>query len=86
VTGTAYYYQDALVPRLHGGIDGKTAESLQYSNLAAQIRTSFKSTFYNSTTKLYSGLSQTAQSAALYFGGPIQIKSLRDQALADNVR
>jgi hypothetical protein len=87
VTGTAYYYQDAMVVAYTAALMGKTAESLQYSNLASQIRTSFNSTFYNSTTKLYSVGGQTAQSAALYFGlaNTNQIPAVT-QALADNVR
>jgi hypothetical protein len=87
LTGTAYYYQDALVVAYTAALMGKTAESLQYSNLAAQIRTSFNSSFYNSTSRLYSVGSQTAQSAALYFGlaDTNQITAVT-QALADNVR
>ncbi|MDB6121104.1 MAG: putative alpha-L-rhamnosidase [Pedosphaera sp.] len=86
VTGTVYYYQDALIVARTAALMGNTAESLQYSNLAAQIKTSFNSTFYNSTTKLYSVGSQTAQSAALYFGlaNTNQVPAVA-KTLADNV-
>ena len=68
VTDTGYYYQDALILAQAAALMGKTAESLQYSNLASQIKISFNSTFYNTSTGEYAGGTQTAQSCALYQG------------------
>lgn len=68
VTDTAYYYQDACILAQTAAMMGNTAGSVQYSNLAAQIRTSFNNSFYNSANNTYSVGSQTAQSCALYQG------------------
>lgn len=66
VTDTAYYYQDALIVARTAALMGKVDDSVQYSNLAAQIKTSFNATFFNPTTQLYAHGSQTAESCALY--------------------
>jgi alpha-L-rhamnosidase len=68
VTDTAYYYQDALILAQTAALMGNTSDSLQYSNLAAQIKVSFNSSFFNSTNSKYAGGTQTAQSCALYQG------------------
>src|SRR5208282_4064380 len=47
---------------------GNTSDSLQYSNLAAQIYAAFNRSFYISSNSEYAGGSQTAQSCALYQG------------------
>ena len=66
VTDTAYYYQDALIVARTAVLMGKVDDSVQYSNLAAQIKNSFNATFFNPTTHLYAHGTQTAQSCALY--------------------
>ncbi|HWD91571.1 MAG TPA: family 78 glycoside hydrolase catalytic domain [Verrucomicrobiae bacterium] len=68
VTDTGYYYEAALILAHTAALMGNTADSIQYSNLAAQIGNSFNGTFYNSTTAQYSIGSETAQSCALYQG------------------
>ncbi len=66
VTDTAYYYQGALIVAQTAALMGRTAESQQYSNLAAQIKVSFNNSFFNPANNQYSGGTQTAQSCALY--------------------
>ena len=68
LTGTSYYYHDALILAYTAALIGKTAESLQYSNLAAQIKVSYNNAFLNTTNNQYAGGTQTAQSSALYHG------------------
>ena len=68
VTDTTYYYQTALILAQTAWLMGNTADSTQYSNLAAQIKVSFNSVFYNSANSQYSGGTQTAQSCALNQG------------------
>jgi len=68
LTDTAYYYQDALIIAQTAALMGNTSDSLQYSNLAAQIKVSFNSSFFNPITSKYAGGTQTAQSCALYQG------------------
>ncbi|HEY4414982.1 MAG TPA: family 78 glycoside hydrolase catalytic domain [Verrucomicrobiae bacterium] len=68
VTDTGYYYQSALVLARTAAVMGNTFDSVQYSNLAAQISVSFNTAFYNTNNDKYSGGTQTAQSCALYQG------------------
>jgi len=68
VTDTGYYYQGALIVAQTAALMGNTADSVLYSNLAAQINVSFNYSFYNSATCQYAGGTQTAQSCALYEG------------------
>ena len=68
VTDTTYYYQSALILAQAAEMLGNTADSTLYSNLAAQIKTSFNSAFFNTAKAQYSGGTQTAQSCVLYQG------------------
>jgi len=68
VTDTGYYYETALILSQTAALMGNTADSVLYSNLASQIKVSFNSNFYNSSTAQYSIGSETAQSCALYQG------------------
>ncbi|MDB6063807.1 MAG: alpha-rhamnosidase [Pedosphaera sp.] len=68
VTDTGYYYQDALIVAQTAAMLGNTADALQYSNLAAQIKVSFNNTYFATNTSQYGGGSETAQSCALYQG------------------
>jgi alpha-L-rhamnosidase len=68
LTGTSYYYHDALILAQTAALMGKTSDALQYSNLAAQIKISYNNTLYNPTNHQYAGGTQTAQSSALYHG------------------
>jgi alpha-L-rhamnosidase len=68
VTDTGYYYQSASILAQAAALMGNTADSVQYSNLAAQISVSFNGAFYNTNNAEYSGGTQTAQSCALYQG------------------
>ena len=68
VTDTGYYYQSALILARAAALMGNTADSLAYSNLAAQVSVSFNSSFYTTNNAEYSGGTQTAQSCALYQG------------------
>ena len=68
VTDTGYYYEGALIVAQTAALMGKTADSVSYSNLAAQIKVSFNNSFFNSTNSQYSGGTPTAQSCALYQG------------------
>jgi alpha-L-rhamnosidase len=87
VTDTGYYYEDAWIVAQTAALMGNTADALQYSNLAAQIKVSFNNTFYDPTTSKYAGGTQTAQSCALYQGlvGSNQIPAVAD-ALATLVQ
>ncbi len=68
VTDTGYYYQNALIVAQTAAMMGNTSDSIQYSNLAAQIKVSFNNAYYNSATSQYAGGAQTAQSCVLYQG------------------
>jgi alpha-L-rhamnosidase len=68
VTDTTYYYQSAIILAEAAALMGNTADSTTYSNLAAQIRTSFNSTFYTSSNAEYAGGTQAAQACALNQG------------------
>lgn len=87
LTSTAYHFQNALILAETAALMGRTAESQQYSNLAEKIRVAFNERFYNRETKLYANGSQTAQSAALYFGLTDASEAVGvANALVENVR
>lgn len=87
VTDTAYYYQDALIVARTAAFMGKMDDSLQYSNLAAQIKSSFNATFFDLKNDQYARGTQTAQSCALYeqLADSNYVSAAADQ-LADSVR
>ncbi len=68
VTGTAYYYADALIVARTAALMGRPAEAQHYRQLAAQIKTTFNQQFYQPSTRLYAGGTLTAQSTALALG------------------
>lgn len=68
LTGTSYYYHDALILAQIAALMGKTSDALQYSNLAAQIKVSYNNALLNTNNNQYAGGTQTAQSSALYHG------------------
>ncbi len=76
VTDTGYYYQSALILARAAALMGNTSDSEQYSNLAAQISTSFNGAFYNTTNAEYSGGTQTAQSCACIRDWSVPIRFL----------
>jgi len=68
VTSTGYYYRDALIVSKIAGMLGRTEEARRYADLAMSIRDAFNKAFFDPTTALYAGGTQTAMSCALYHG------------------
>ena len=68
VTSTGYYYRDALIVSKAAALLGKAEDAKEYAELAASIRDAFNKEFYDPTTGLYGGGTQTATSCALYHG------------------
>jgi alpha-L-rhamnosidase len=86
VTDTSYYYQITQIVAQVATLMGNTADATTYNTLAAQIKTSFNSTFYNASTAQYSGGTQTAQACALNQGLATANPSGVAQALATTVQ
>jgi alpha-L-rhamnosidase len=68
ITDTAYYYVDAQIVALAAQLLGKPDDARQYQDLAARIKKSFNTRFYQPDTGLYDNGSQTALSCALCQG------------------
>jgi hypothetical protein len=68
VTATAFYYYDAAILAEAGRILGRTDDAAHYAELAAKIRTSYNSQFFNPDSGSYASGSQCANALALEFG------------------
>ena len=68
VTATAFYYYAAAILAEAGRILGRTDDAAHYAELAAKIRTSYNSQFFNPDSGSYASGSQCANALALEFG------------------
>jgi hypothetical protein len=68
VTATAIYYQDLLVLEKATALLGKTEESRNYAQQAAEVRTAFSGRFFEAAQHRYDKGSQTAQAMPLALG------------------
>lgn len=68
VTGTAIYYYDLKILEKIAFQLGKSADALEYSNLAIKVRKSFNDKFFDAKTNQYATRSQTANAIAVYMG------------------
>jgi len=68
LTSSCYYYMDALLLSKFSGLTGKTEEESYYKNLAFQIKDAINKKYLDKGKGIYANGSQTALSAALYFG------------------
>jgi len=68
LTSTAYYYHFTLILAQSAELLGRDEDAGFFSGLAADIRLAFNREFYDEKTGKYAEGTQTAQSAALYFG------------------
>ncbi|HLF34781.1 MAG TPA: glycoside hydrolase family 78 protein [Cyclobacteriaceae bacterium] len=68
ITSTGYYYEDARIISLCASLLGFKEEEKYYSLLSDSIRMAFREKLYDAETGIVGNGSQTAQSAALYFG------------------
>jgi len=82
ITSTAYYYNAAKIIAATAHLLGKSAEEMEYSDLAAKIRDAFNQAFYDEATGTYSKGSDTGMSCALYFG---LVEDKNRQKVADNL-
>ncbi len=68
LTGTAYYFQDAMLVSKAAALLGKTDEAKQYEALAQTIRNAFQAKFFDPSTGGYATNSQTAPALPLAIG------------------
>jgi alpha-L-rhamnosidase len=68
ITSTGYYYADAKIIAKTASLLGFAGEAEFFSKLSDSIRTAFHTKLYDIQTGVVGNGSQTAQSAALYFG------------------
>jgi alpha-L-rhamnosidase len=68
LTSTAYFFRDATIMAEAAALLGKEEDKAKYQALAANIKKAYNKQFFDEKTGLYANGSQTAQSAALYFG------------------
>ncbi len=68
LTSTAYYYHFTQILEQTAILLGRADDAGSYSGLAGHIRSAFNREFYDEKTGRYGEGTQTAQSAALYFG------------------
>jgi alpha-L-rhamnosidase len=66
ITGTAIYYEDLTILQKAAKLLGKTEDAGNYQQLAAEVRASFNTHFFNPQTKQYGTGSQTANAMAVY--------------------
>jgi hypothetical protein len=66
VTGTAIFYYDLNIMDSIAQMLGKPEDAAKYRKLAAEVKASFNSTFFNKETKQYATGSQAANAMALY--------------------
>ena len=68
LTATAIYYEDTLALAQMAQILGNTADAATYSQMAANIRAGFNTTFYKTGSGVYDTSSQTANAMPLALG------------------
>lgn len=68
LTATAIYYYDVRLLARMATLLGKTEETLNYNNLAEEIKRAFNDKFFDRATNLYSTGSQTAMAMPLVVG------------------
>ncbi|WEK17681.1 MAG: glycoside hydrolase family 78 protein [Candidatus Pedobacter colombiensis] len=66
VTGTAIYYYDLCLMQKMASLLGKPADAEKYGKLAAAVKQSFNTTFFNKETGQYATGSQAANAMAIY--------------------
>lgn len=90
VTATSIYYYDANLLAHIATVLNNKADAVQYNQLAASIKKSFNSKFFNAKTKVYSTGSQTAMAMPLSVGlvdenlKQAVLKNLVDSIYANN--
>jgi alpha-L-rhamnosidase len=68
ITGTAYFYRDALILAEAAKLLGKNEDARKYRELAGEVRGAFNRKFFDAKSDSYLSGTQTALSCALYQG------------------
>lgn len=82
ITGTAIYYLDLNILQKVAKQLGKNQDAVTYQKLAAEVKASFNTTFFNSKTKQYGTGSQTANAMAIYMN---LVEPKDEAAVAENM-
>ncbi|MDP4185265.1 MAG: family 78 glycoside hydrolase catalytic domain [Bacteroidota bacterium] len=87
LTSSCYYYMDALLLSKFSGMTGRTEEESYYKKLATKIKDAINRKYFNREKGIYVNGSQTALSAALYFGiVPEEMQEKVGLSLAQSVK
>jgi alpha-L-rhamnosidase len=85
LTGTAFYYEDAIVMSRAASLLGKTDDAKKFSALAKNIRAAFNKKFYNAAKDCYATDSQCGNAIPLVMGlcEPVNCASVLNSIIAD---
>ncbi len=87
LTATAIYYYDIKLLSQMAKLIGESADAVQYTKLAEEVRIAFNTKFFAAATGVYATGSQTAYSMPLYFGmADEQHRSRVFQNLVDSIQ
>jgi alpha-L-rhamnosidase len=87
LTSSCYYYMDAFLLSEFSRLTGRTEKESYYKNLAFKIKDAINRKYLDKEKGIYANGSQTALSAALYFGiVPEELVKKVSSALAQSVK